>query len=188
MEGVRRTGTPHVVRGQRPRTLTYALRRRAARRCRRRSWGPRAAGCGRQQRYGLYDYSRIMRVPHWGHFFWAHGSPAMCGSRCPHAGQTHSPPGPAALGPPMRPGLRPAPRPPPAPQPPPLPLHSRPTLFPPEKLQLPTYMGVLLLWGSRSSTWAASASTSALWYSSTSPASQRRASSGSSGSWASSGA
>jgi len=57
-----------------------------------------------------------MGVPHFGHFIWLHGWPAVCGTFSPQLGHTHSPPGPPARGPPILPPRPPA-KPPPAPRP-----------------------------------------------------------------------
>jgi len=77
-----------------------------------------------------------MEVPHFGHFIWLHGCPAVCGAFPPQLGHTQSPPGPPAWGPPILPP-RPPPRPPPPPAPPPRP--------PPRPIPIPEPLGIVSL-------------------------------------------
>jgi hypothetical protein len=55
----------------------------------------------------LFFYSLVIAAPHLGHFRSMQGTPRLCGSLCPHCGHTQAPAGPAARGPPIRPGFRP---------------------------------------------------------------------------------
>jgi hypothetical protein len=69
---------------------------------------------------GFSGHSRVKAVPHWGHLRSRQGCPTWCGTLCPQWGQRQLPPGPAAFGPPIRPGPWPRPLPPPCPGPVPL--------------------------------------------------------------------